>query len=381
MSLTLGSRLLVLCVLLSSLVFSQNSFAAVKAGDTCKKAGTTSTANGKKYTCVKSGKKLVWNKGAVVAAPKVSAPVGPSSFEDLEANYAGVPQAAWKKSADVLTVSKAKNGKLTVLIGPSTRPANDLPQAAISQVSRLFPNYQEAKEFVLIYFNFKDANWAQAEFDKYIGTDGGYDTSGSVQKICPSENGCMGGLAVKNQKTEISVSLITAGTTSQSDKRFLGGVIEAHEYFHTIQNAQFEKSSNNTGKMPRWLLEGSASFVENAAINYESFDKYKIAKASNIQGLLYRKGFNEPKLIEFLDAPSLGKDWSSWDLYDPVRVYDIGLLVTEIMVSIKGPESIMEQFKLVASGMTYQQSFEKVFGISWAEGVKVISKVLAKQIG
>ena len=42
--------------------------AAVKAGATCTKAGTTSTVKGIKYTCVKSGKKLVWNKG--VAIPK-----------------------------------------------------------------------------------------------------------------------------------------------------------------------------------------------------------------------------------------------------------------------------------------------------------------------
>ena len=55
------------------------------------------------------------------------------------------------------------------------------------------------------------------------------------------------------------------------------------------------------------------------------------------------------------------------------------MLVTEIMVSVKGPESIMEQYKLVASGMSYQQAFEKVFGISWADGVKIIAKVLAKQ--
>jgi hypothetical protein len=250
---------------------------------------------------------------------------------------------------------------------------------AISQVSRLFPNYKESKEFVLIYFNYKDASWAESQFNKYVGSDGGYDTSGSVQKICPSEVACASGLAVKNQVSGISVSLVTAGSASLSDKRFLNGVLEAHEYFHTIQNAQFENVSNNTAMTPRWLHEGSASFVEDAAINYDSFDKYKIQKTSNIQGLLYRKEFNEQKLISFLDAPSLGKDWSSWDSYDPSRVYDIGMLVTEIMVSIKGPESIMEQYKLVASGMSYQQAFEKVFGISWSEGVKIIAKVLAKQ--
>jgi hypothetical protein len=356
-----------------------NAIAAVKAGATCTKLGLTSTTAGKKYTCIKSGKKLVWDKGVTVLAPKASIPVGPTSFSDLQANYAGVPYWAWKKSADVLTSSKAKSAKLTLLIGPNTHPGNEIPQMAISQVSRLFPNYKESKEFVLIYFNYKDAGWAESQFNKYIGTDGGYDTSGSVQKICPSEVACASGLAVKNQVTGISVSLVTAGTASLSDKRFLNGVLEAHEYFHTIQNAQFENVSNNTAMMPRWLHEGSASFVEDAAINYDSFDKYKTQKTSNIQGLLYRKEFNEQKLISFLDAPSLGKDWSSWDSYDPSRVYDIGMLVTEIMVSIKGPESIMEQYKLVAAGLSYQQAFEKVFGISWSEGVKIIAKVLAKQ--
>ena len=37
--------------------------AAVKAGGVCKKAGITSVVSSKTYTCVKSGKKLVWNKG------------------------------------------------------------------------------------------------------------------------------------------------------------------------------------------------------------------------------------------------------------------------------------------------------------------------------
>ncbi len=46
-----------------------NSYAAVTAGSTCKKLGATSTYAGKKYTCIKSGKKLVWNKGVAVSTP------------------------------------------------------------------------------------------------------------------------------------------------------------------------------------------------------------------------------------------------------------------------------------------------------------------------
>ena len=38
--------------------------AAVKPGTTCKISGQTKTSAGVKYTCIKSGKKLVWSKGA-----------------------------------------------------------------------------------------------------------------------------------------------------------------------------------------------------------------------------------------------------------------------------------------------------------------------------
>ena len=51
--------------------------AAVKAGGTCKTKGQVKTVSGLKYKCIKSGKKLVWNRGilaknpAPVTAPKV----------------------------------------------------------------------------------------------------------------------------------------------------------------------------------------------------------------------------------------------------------------------------------------------------------------------
>jgi hypothetical protein len=63
--------LVLLSVILSLSLINAPSNAAVKAGAKCTKAGATSVSAGKKYTCVKSGTKLVWNKGVTVkAAPK-----------------------------------------------------------------------------------------------------------------------------------------------------------------------------------------------------------------------------------------------------------------------------------------------------------------------
>ena len=52
---------------ISVLLIPVNSLAATaKAGGKCSKAGMTSIANGKKFTCIKKNGKLVWNSGVLV---------------------------------------------------------------------------------------------------------------------------------------------------------------------------------------------------------------------------------------------------------------------------------------------------------------------------
>ena len=58
---------LILSLFLSTPLTPAN--AAAKAGAKCAKAGNTEVVKGKSYTCVKSGKKLVWSKGVVIKTP------------------------------------------------------------------------------------------------------------------------------------------------------------------------------------------------------------------------------------------------------------------------------------------------------------------------
>ncbi len=62
-------KTLLALTLVFALVVPLNATAAIKAGSSCKKVGQTSSYAGKKYTCVKSGKKLVWNKGVAIVKP------------------------------------------------------------------------------------------------------------------------------------------------------------------------------------------------------------------------------------------------------------------------------------------------------------------------
>jgi hypothetical protein len=71
-------------ILIGCLVLTLNlstATAAVKPGTTCKKVGQISNSAGIKYTCIKSGKKLVWNKGVRIksASPNTQASSSPSA--------------------------------------------------------------------------------------------------------------------------------------------------------------------------------------------------------------------------------------------------------------------------------------------------------------
>ena len=65
-------RVLLITLLLLAPLAPSISATPPKAGAICSKAGITKNYNGKKFTCIKSDKKLVWNKGVALKTPTPS---------------------------------------------------------------------------------------------------------------------------------------------------------------------------------------------------------------------------------------------------------------------------------------------------------------------
>ena len=59
-------KVLAVLITVSLLGIAPANAATVKAGTKCNKHKATTTVKGMKYTCIKSGNKLVWNKGVLV---------------------------------------------------------------------------------------------------------------------------------------------------------------------------------------------------------------------------------------------------------------------------------------------------------------------------
>ena len=120
------------------------AYSASISGTSCTKVGTTKIVSSKKYTCIKSGKKLIWDKGVATssAAPQTSAAVQ-AQLGARMANIASVQMVAdrlWKNSqglkVDDPTWKTGKNASLAnVAIG-----AKAARQMTMSY-SPMFPNF------------------------------------------------------------------------------------------------------------------------------------------------------------------------------------------------------------------------------------------------
>ena len=120
------------------------AYSATVAGTICTKAGATKIVSNKKYTCIKSGKKLVWDKGVAIstAAPQTS-PAVQAQLGARMANIAAVQMVAdrlWKNSQGLKvedpTWKSGKNASLAnIAIG-----AKAARQMTMSY-SPMFPNF------------------------------------------------------------------------------------------------------------------------------------------------------------------------------------------------------------------------------------------------
>jgi hypothetical protein len=96
-------RKLLVLLLAISLVGITPAQASVKPGAKCKKAGVTATVSSKKFTCIKSGGKLVWNKGvAIKKTAAIKAGVCPSKL--AADKDPGITQA---RASALLTMTEA----------------------------------------------------------------------------------------------------------------------------------------------------------------------------------------------------------------------------------------------------------------------------------
>jgi hypothetical protein len=404
----------ILVLLAASLTFAliqPLANAAVKPGTKCTKLGQTSTSAGIKYTCIKSGKKLVWNKGVVVKKPTptpsptaIGDPIGavgstptrtatpvPSAtptptptvkplvttltFDDLVQNYLEIPRIVWTKSRDVILSSTKKAPPFRASMGPNTQLIYKTPEVAFDLVSKLYSGYEVSPNLVVLSFNFADVDWAATQMQKEVPVVDSRWIKGSA---CKTKVTCWGGGVFIDDKDRALLVI----TTEIKDANHLTGTLEAHEYTHAIQQNQMVKVYQlwpmTEPWPPTWYVEGHALYSQNATIYHTSFQEY-LSGRKEVTQELYKSSIYTSEYIQEFFTVKQNEDW--YKKYDSWRQYDLGSMLVEILVAIKGPASTMEMWKLAGTGVKFEDAFERIYGTSFAKALPIIAKAIALQLG
>ena len=425
---------------------------AVKAGTTCKKAGLQTTDGGRKYTCVKQGKKFVWNKGVVVKTAPVVKPTPsatpspspsatptpspiptpaptrpqltfiqmlqspvidgkfpieyetypiptklPTSWEDLLENREGTAYKAWLSMSKAVANSSSTLGKVLISIGPNTElPFKDV-QGAMSLVSRGFPNAKQPSNVSVIAFNYTDQMWAddlyrkllvnESDFFRRTHQDHVMNMCQAARKTCWSAMGFTnaagdGVLLLGVVESEMSKRL---DPTYSNYARSIEGLTVAHEYFHTIQRKLIDKNwFQQIYTPPSWFHEATAVYVENSAMNHASFDKYMRFRAVDAKlaypacGAADQGCFpvTEEIMTNFLSLTHYSTNWNNF----PYGMkYEVSIRTIEVLVALKGHESITDVYSYMEQNHTFEEAFLKIYGISYSSAIPLLAKIVSEQ--
>lgn len=359
---------------------SMPAFAAVKAGDVCPKAGKTSVASGKKFTCIKSGKKNIWNKGVVQASGLSLEP--PTSFENLYQNRNGIAYAAWKSTADSIAGGKSNVVRINVFLGPTTaHPRYKTPEIAIGLVSQAFSNYKTPEDVYVIQYSRGDIKWAEDKIRSIVPSnvydDLDRNENGRLVSSNCGETDCYG---AKQVSTNSGIAFVLQGVQTGSNNDPMGearwglGHLDAHEFTHAMQRATI--TGKPTAEWPNsWIMEGSAELAQNLVMSHKSFAEYMKWRKLDSSSLYGKDTKITSKFMtSYLDLKSNSDYWRSVDTY---YAYNLGSRIMEILVALKGPGVMLDLFRETAL-QGFHPAFQSIFGISWSQASPIINKTIVE---
>ncbi len=379
------------CVLalVVGIVAAPQSSAAVKAGATCKKAGIQSVSSGRTFTCIKQGKKLVWNKGVVVKArpaanpsptatpapvasptpaPTFTPPARPTSWADLVSKSEGITYWAWKLAQERVAQAGAASTEFVIHIGPNTEMNVKDPEKILKMVSAFYSQAPQVKKTHVVFFDFQDIKWAQ-EIDKKYSS---LPRTETVASTCQSRTLCNGGNAYIDSNL-VAFNFVASSPTNRSIAMKNKGETIAHEYFHAIQvlpNFDAIYRGIEPRWMPDWIREGSAEWFATNVLS-EDFDFLVNYQRNNSEIDLYRSKLSAEAIGKILTVNNGQSDNGFYQ-------YNVGAKVAEALVVLKGVDSILEFDRLGAQGQTFESAFQTIYGISWAEAKPILVEAIAK---
>ena len=345
--------------------------AAVKAGGTCSKAGITSVAASKTYTCVKSGKKLVWNKGVAVAASNPT----PAATPTTAANYATLwEKYSWVKPTSSSSVVTAATDKFSAYVAVTRTNSTVIKIAAQDGSDQTLLGWiKDGANLVAKAFDYPklsgpfleviaiDREWLEKTYidNGYSENEAKNDRGRAFADGAPA----FGGSTTNTFNSDV----VTKNNLLVNDKL---GIMQlaGHEFFHAVQEriSGGVPSPDGLGIAPQWFWEGPATFIGLQTASYLGLADYT---AEGREFAVVRS--NQPSTKSSLLSEAT-KNTGRPEAIDP---YGIGAIATEFLVANVGMEKFMEVYKNLGKKQKFADSFETATGVELTDFYTMFEEV------
>jgi len=341
--------------------------AAIKAGDVCKKVGQISTVKGIKYTCTKSGKKLIWSKGVKTPTPTPTTPVQVKALTIDNLDYEQVYIKSRAEVAKYVASGVSSEGVIDFQVGANVDAWRiEIAKTEVNSAVKLWSSFFKPTSVTIIWYSSKDIPWAKTRYEAAGGyPSGGIGFTSCTPQYCGNASASLmpGGKFLFEQGLEFQ------------DQGLWNRSTAAHEYTHLAQFGLSNPTSLNS--IPWWSVEGSAQFY-GEAIGYAPFDSAKQARAGmhtqyamdsqahiaslfpgqNLKSLLLK---NDPAITKTL-MKSIEVSSNSPGALG--LSYHLGSYATEVLVAVYGHEKMAKFYSSFATSSNYETNFSNVFGIT-----------------
>ena len=357
-------------------------------GTSCSKLNATKTVSNIKYTCVKSGKKLVWNKGVKSVQTKpIPTPVKTS--EKPSSDPIGEVVAIFKPSSgrffgnlysdmDKFLMATTPTTKLNFIISENAKLRNHQKYIeSIKLASRLLYPYFNNNEVNVVFFTESDSKWIDEKQSELMGPWLKNPTE-QLQSYRLLAIGCnIGGMYLPNN------FVICVKNDTDRSSIYSASFMPAHEYTHLAGMTSKQLSSIPIGDskrlQPCWVNEGFAQFVGMFAASHidSNFAENRNKFFENIQSTVDRSS-RESVISPFKEME--GFEGAGGEYCSKVQdAYFMGAIAFEKLTMDFGFEKVMQAHKTFYSGVSWREAFKNTFGYSTLEFYEKMSEIITSK--
>ena len=377
-------RLIALLVI-SPLLFSSllsTSHAAAKAGAKCKKEGIKTVVGKTTFTCIKSGKKLVWAKGVSSnsSSGKASPSATPTPSQTQTPNVTPSTVRAGVKAVldSFAQFPKSKDApqEISFIFGPNAdKDTSDLIVKNATATMGLFVDfYQDSKAYPIFYGSNEDLEWVIAQWAKFgyteqtIGNEFQYAVRNLRTRSVPPN------FFVGSENRFPQTPMILLGSKAAISKLTppWRQIVINHHVIHGIQG---RITGYKDALLGCWGREGGAELygwlvahrtLQAQNFDYVQFRRNQMGEWINTQPNIDLRKFDDAQWFQALKSLEGNKFEQAIycaDATPGALQYNVGALVYERLIGEFGHQQVMSWWYEMRSTSDWKVAFEKVFKI------------------